>query len=80
MGHLRIQKLHEVISAADPSTVDPAKNAEVFAQLAIFLDDRSLSLIMRDAKDDGRKALEILNEHYISKGKPKVISLYTELE
>ena len=35
MGHLRIHKLHEVISAADPSTVDPAKNAEVFAQLAI---------------------------------------------
>ena len=35
MGLLRIHKLHEVISAADPSTVDPAKNAEVFAQLAI---------------------------------------------
>ena len=46
MGHLPIQKLHEVISAADPKTVDPAKNAEVFIQLAIFLDDKSLSLIM----------------------------------
>ena len=34
---------------------------------------------MRDAKDDGRKAIEILREHYVGKGKPRVIALYTEL-
>ena len=34
---------------------------------------------MRDAKDDGRKAVEILREHYVGKGKPCVIALYTEL-
>ena len=34
---------------------------------------------MRDAKDDGKKALQILKEHYMSQGKPKVIALYTEL-
>ena len=32
-----------------------------------------------DAKDDGRKALQILREHYTSSGKPKAIALYTEL-
>lgn len=34
---------------------------------------------MRDAKNHGRKALQILREHYLSKGKPRIISLYTEL-
>ena len=44
-----------------------------------LLDDRSLALIMRDAKDDGKKDLQILKEHYMSQGKPKVIALYIEL-
>ena len=43
------------------------------------LDDRSLSPVIRDAKDNGKKALEILREHYFGKSKPKIISLYTEL-
>ena len=44
LGWLRLNKLHGVISAANPSTVDnfDDKNAEVFAQLAQCLDDRSL--------------------------------------
>ena len=32
-----------------------------------------------DARDNGRKALEILRQHYQGKGKPRVIALYTEL-
>ena len=44
-----------------------------------FLDDKSLSLIMRDATDNGRKALQILRDYYAGKGKPRIISLYTEL-
>ena len=43
------------------------------------LDNKSLSLVMRDAKHDGRKALEILREHYAGKDKPRVVSLYCEL-
>ena len=35
--------------------------------------------VIRDAQDNERKALTISREHYLSKGKPKVISLYTEL-
>ena len=43
------------------------------------LDNKSLSLVIRDARDNGRKALRILREHYLSKGKLKVISLCTAL-
>jgi len=34
---------------------------------------------MRDTIDDGRKALQILRAHYAGTGKPREISLYTEL-
>jgi hypothetical protein len=34
---------------------------------------------MRDAMDNGRKALAILRQHYAGAGKPRIISLYTEL-
>ena len=55
------------------------KNADIYAELIQLLDDRSLALIMRDAKDNGKKTLEILREHYMGQGKPKIIALYTEL-
>ena len=35
--------------------------------------------MIRDARNNGRKALTILRKHYLLKGKPKAISLYTEL-
>ena len=34
---------------------------------------------MRDALNDGRKAFQILKEHYAGSGKPRIISLYTQL-
>ena len=67
------------ILAPPNGEIDASKNEEAFAELIQFLDDKSLSLVMRDAVDDGRKALEILREHYAGTGKPRVISLYTEL-
>ena len=77
LGFMRLQKLHNVfVSEENP---DVEKNAEAFAELIQCLDDRSLSLVIRDAKDNGKKALEILREHYLGKSKPKIISLYTEL-
>jgi len=57
----------------------PIKTPEAFAKLVQFLDDKSLSLVMRDAADDGKKALEILRQHYAGTGKPQIITLYTEL-
>ena len=81
LGYTRLQKLYDIfVPAADekeaPSEV---KNAEAFAELVQCLDDRSLSLVIREAKDDGRKALAVLREHYQGKGKPRVIALYTGL-
>ncbi|CAM1301865.1 Uncharacterised protein r2_g1167 [Pycnogonum litorale] len=77
MGYMRLRGLKNVlVGAADP---DEEKNEEAFAELIQFLDDRSLSLIMRDARDNGRKAFQILRNHYAGKGKPRIISLYTEL-
>lgn len=57
---------------------DAERNEEVYAELIQLLDDKSLSLVMRDAVDDGRKGLQILRDHYAGKVKPHVISLYTE--
>ena len=50
-----------------------------FAELIQFLDERSLSLAIRDAKDDGRKAFKILREFYAGSSKPRVITLYNQL-
>ena len=54
-------------------------NRRVYGELVQFLDDRSLSLIIRDAKNDGKKAIEILRSHYLGKGMPRVLNLYTQL-
>ena len=78
LGHLRMLKLKTtILPSEDPP--DEAKNEECYAELIQFLDDKSLSLVIRDAADDGRKALKILREHYASQSKPRIIMLYTEL-
>ena len=85
MGHLRLQGLKDIIltepttEEADELLEDAEKNAEAYAELIQFLDDKSLSLVMRDAADDGREALQILRNYYQGRGKPRIISLYTEL-
>ena len=81
IGYLRTQKLKEAVcSTADPLTPElAAKNEEAYAELILLIDDSSLALIRNDAKDDCRQALKLLHEHYAGKGKPRVISLYTEL-
>ena len=76
-GMLRLQKLHDVIEGTGEVSAD--KNANVYAYLVNCLDDQSLNLIMRDADNDGRKAYQILQEHYLSTSKPRIIALYTEL-
>ena len=78
---MRKQKLIDTILPVDDGGVSDdnlvqEKNAEAFAELLLCLDDKSLTLIFRDAKDEGRKALEI---HYLSSSETRVIGLYTEL-
>ena len=61
---LRLNKLYSILNKSAPT--DPAdlavydeKNAEIFSTLVLWLDDKSISLIVRDAPDDGKAALEI---------------------
>ena len=77
--YMRLRKLKDATTAADDADITAAEHEETFAELIQFLDDKSLALMMRDARDDGRKALKILRAHYAGTGKPRVISLYTEL-
>ena len=86
LGHLLLQKLKDTIlnqpaDGAEKNALaeDAAKNAEAYAELIQFLDDKSLSLVMREAADDGRGALKILRDYYAGKGKPRIVCLYTEL-
>ncbi|GFR68045.1 CCHC-type zinc finger, nucleic acid binding protein a [Elysia marginata] len=85
LGFMKIRDLDEILQNLDDeyqidrSTPQAKKNEEVFAELVQVLDDRSLSLIIRDARNDGRAALRILREHYQPRGKPRIITLYTQL-
>ena len=77
LSYLRIRKLGGIVDSE--TAIDQTQNAEVFAELVQLLDDRSLSLIIREAKDKGNEAIQILRQHYLGKSKPRIISLYTEL-
>lgn len=90
LAHLQLRGLAGTIKAKpeiDPDAedaddlkeADAEKNGQAYAELVQVLDNKSLSLIMREAAADGRKALRILREHYAGKGKPRVVSLYCEL-
>ena len=80
-GHLRVQKLSSVLEQNGDNRGDnyEEKNALIYAELVQCLDDKSLSLIIRDCPDDGRAALELLRSHYLGSSKPRIICLYTEL-
>ena len=75
---LAFMKIKDLKEAILPGTIASAERKEMaYAQLVQFLDRKSLNLVMHDAKDDGRKALEIL--HYAGTGKQRIISMYTTL-
>ena len=77
LAHLRLQKLDKIID--QDGEVDGEKNKDVFSELVQYLDDKSLMLVVQDAKGDGRKAIDILREHYSGSSKPRIISLYCDL-
>ena len=61
LGYMRLQTLKDVlVSESWDEEANASKNEEAFAELIQFLDEKSLVLVMRDAIDDGRKALQIL--------------------
>ena len=55
LTYLSLRKLKKTVLCEGGN--DATKNEEAFSEIVQLLDDRSLSLVMRDAKDDGRKAL-----------------------
>jgi len=55
------------------------KNKRAYTELVQVLNEKSLQLVVRNAKDDGRKAFKILKEHYASIQKSRVLSLYEQL-
>ena len=59
---MRLRNVKDIILLDDEEEPEDFndKNEESYAELIQFLDERSLSLVMRDAADDGRKALRIL--------------------
>lgn len=83
LGHFHLSGLKDTVLKEPQSeaeiAADAKKNADAYAELILLLDDKSLSLVMRDAPNNGRKALGILREYYAGRGKPRIISLYTML-
>ena len=80
LGHLRLHKLQGVVTkTGDLNDAERAKNADAYADLIQVLDDVSLSIIMRKAKDDGMAALKLLRQHYCGTGKPRILSLCSTL-
>lgn len=83
LGHLHLLGLKNTILREPNSeaeiAADGKKNADAYAELIQLLDDKSLSLIMRDAPDNAREALKILRGYYAGRGKPRIINLYTML-
>ena len=62
LSYMRTKKLKDAVNPDGPN-VSPDMKEDAFAELVQHIDERSLSLIMRDARDDGRKALKILRSH-----------------
>ena len=93
LGYLLVKKLKKTVIAepvalASTATdqerttaaeTDAVNNELAYAEMIQFLDPTSHQLVMRDAKDDGRKAIQILRAHYSGMGKSRILSLYTEI-
>ncbi|KAF2354576.1 Integrase catalytic core [Trinorchestia longiramus] len=77
-AYLDLKSLNSVLEGEE-SSLDVVKNKQVFSELVQRLDDKSLSLIIRDAYGDGRKSMKILRDHYLGSSKPRIIALYCEL-
>ena len=74
---MKLKKLKKIYTTTEEITEE--QNETAFAELIQFLDGRSLTLVMREAQDDGRKPWQILKEHYASGSKSQIITLYNEL-
>ena len=65
------------LKMGSPRMTSARRRMQTHTQLYLSLNDRSLSLIIRGAKNNGRKALEILRKH-LSSSETRVNGLFTE--
>lgn len=79
LGYMAIKKLKSTILTPTGTDPNQADNEKAYSELVLLLDSTSLSMIMNDAADDGRKALQILRAHYRGTSKPRILTLYTNL-
>ena len=77
LGYMKLKKLNKIFTTTEEITEE--QNETAFAELIQFFDECLLTLVMREAQDDGRKAWQILKEHYASGSKPRIITLYNKL-
>ncbi len=77
LAYLSLRKLKRTVLGEGPPNVN--KNEQAYSEIVQHIDNRSLSLVMREAADDGQKALEILREHYAGAGESRIMSLYATI-
>ena len=69
LAHMSIEGLKSVMVQTDRTNLDATKMRRlIVSQLVQVLDYRSLSLIMRDAEDDGNSALTIITPEKVNLG------------
>ena len=77
LAYLSLRTLKRTVLGEGPPNVN--KNEQAYSEIVQHLDNRSLSLVMREAADDGQKALAILREHYAGAGESRIMSLYATI-
>ena len=71
--------MNGLLTEFEKASPEAEPNARILAELTMMLDVKSSSLTMKDAKDQGKEAVEILREHHLGESKPRIVSLYGEL-
>ena len=77
LGYMKLKNLIDILIGSNE--IDEDENEVAFAELIQFLDERSIALVIRDARDKGREAFKILKDHYAGTSKPRIITLYNQL-
>ena len=77
LGYMKVKNLKDIILNESVASVD--RKEQCYAELIQFLDEKSLCLVMREAKNDGGHALKVLRQHYAGHSEPRIMSLYGQL-
>ena len=76
---LGVYNLDNVLVADHADANDEAKKKKVYQLLVSAINDETFKVIYADAKNDGKKALEILSERYLGSKSDLEVELLTDL-